>query len=145
MNIRPLRETDAQAINDLSEQLGYPYPLEKTKAKINYAINHVDHWVYVAETSDTGKILGYIHLALFSLLFYDNMVNILGLVVDEDARGTGLGAALIKVAERTALENGCSKVRAASGMMRSHAHEFYIKHGFYNQKDQKRFIKELKS
>ena len=145
MNIRPLKETDFEAINDLSEQLGYPYPLEKTKTKINYVINHPDHWVYVAETSDTSKIIGYIHLALFSLLFYENMINILGLVVDKEARGAGLGTELLKIAEKTALENGCSRVRAASGMVRDQAHEFYIKHGFYNQKDQKRFIKELKS
>lgn len=143
MNIRLIKEEDVQAINNLSEQLGYPYPLEGTRTKIDYVMNHPEHWVYVAESTETGDIVGYIHLALFSLLFYDNMINILGLVIDEDARGMGVGTELIKVAERIALENGCSKVRAASGMVRDHAHEFYIKHGFNDQRDQKRFIKEL--
>jgi GNAT superfamily N-acetyltransferase len=70
-------------------------------------------------------------------------LNVTALVVDDKNQNKGIGKALILEAEKYAKENNLAFVRANSSSGRVEAHNFYRKLGFNNEKDQKRFIKEI--
>ena len=52
------------------------------------------------------------------------------LVTNEDSRSRGHGAALIEYLEARARVAGCSVIDLDSGVQRSRAHRFYLRHGF---------------
>lgn len=96
---------------------------------------------FVAETD--GKVIGFIQLKIYQLLYEENMVNILGLAVNENYRKLGVGRKLIDKAEEWATEKGRSAIRLNSSMHRKEAHKFYEHMGFVNTKDQKRFVRKI--
>ncbi len=63
------------------------------------------------------------------------------LVVDDGARGGGIGAALLCEAERQAREAGCSQLELSSSIKREDAHRFYLAQAY--QERPKRFVKLL--
>lgn len=63
------------------------------------------------------------------------------LVVDEEARGGGVGAALLSEAERQARGSGCGQLELSSSLKREDAHRFYLAQGY--QERPKRFVKLL--
>ena len=63
------------------------------------------------------------------------------LVVDDGARGGGIGAALLCEAERQAREAGCSQLELSSSIKREAAHRFYLAQAY--QERPKRFVKLL--
>lgn len=52
------------------------------------------------------------------------------LIVREDKRGSGLGAAFLKYAERRARENGCSGLRLCTGIENEGGIRFYQREGW---------------
>lgn len=74
-------------------------------------------------------------------MYYDSLMNILGFVVKEERRGTGIGHKLITELENIAIENGFIGIRLTSGSSRIDAHKFYERHGYINKKEQKNFSK----
>ena len=52
------------------------------------------------------------------------------LVTDADARGTGVGAAMLRWLETQARAQGCGSVELESGSQRTQAHRFYFREGF---------------
>jgi len=75
------------------------------------------------------------------LLYSDSLINILGFVVKEKFRNTGVGNVLLEKLEYWVKDNGYSGIRLVSGFDRLNAHRFYERHGYINRKDQKNFIK----
>jgi GNAT superfamily N-acetyltransferase len=65
------------------------------------------------------------------------------LVVDEEARGQGWGAALLAAAEQMAREAGCGQIELSSSPHRERAHHFYQQQGYREQPT--RFVKSLLS
>ncbi|MGY3923497.1 GNAT family N-acetyltransferase [Aeromonas jandaei] len=63
------------------------------------------------------------------------------LVVDDGARGGGIGAALLCEAERQARGAGCSQLELSSSIKREAAHRFYLAQAY--QERPKRFVKLL--
>ena len=86
---------------------------------------------------------GYVHAELYILLYFESMVNILGLAVSNECRRQGAGKALIKQVEEWAKEKGVKEIRLNSGGTRKEAHEFYRAIGFDDEKVQVRFVKEV--
>lgn len=141
MKIREVAAKDLCGIHDLSKQLGYDYDLEKMSVKLNDIIYNPDHKVYIALENE--KIIGYIHVEIYRVLYADNMLNILGVVVDPFYRSQGVGRSLIRIIERYAKELGCCGIRANSGIKRENAHQFYQRRGFVRESDQKRFFRSV--
>jgi GNAT superfamily N-acetyltransferase len=139
MIIREVLKDDGDALFLLSIQLGYKYPLEKLMKKLEYIIKSDEHKIYVAV--DSTKIVGYIHVHLYRSLFIDDLLNILGIVVDQEYRAQGVGTALLKSAELFADTINCKGLRASSGKERLSAHTFYEKRGFASFKEHKTYIK----
>lgn len=120
MIIRKANCQDHRAIWRISrEDLGY----ECCSELVAQRLRHLDgkrKVVFVAEINN--NIIGYIHAETYNVLYYESMVNILGLAVASEYR---------KI------------IRLNSGAARKEAHAFYRAMGYNNQKEQIRFIKKL--
>lgn len=128
---------DIYYINKTS--LGYDYDLEEQKAKIEAVLNDSTQVIFVAETNN--KVVGYIHLVNYDVIYADNFKNCLGLAVDNDYKRNGIGSALLNQAEIWAKENGAAGIRLCSGVEREKAHQFYQSQGYEVTKLQKNIKK----
>ena len=143
MEIREAIIDDIKPIQELSQQLGYNYPIEKMNLKLNQILNNPEHRILIALKNN--QIIGYIHVEIYRVLYADDLLNILGIVVDKSCRNQGVGTTLLKSTEKLSLKLNCSGIRANSGASRENAHFFYKRNGFDNEKDQKRFIKYIEA
>lgn len=130
-SLRPACSGDAQALSALLQQLA---PDEaRSDAKLlalrlsEPAVNRV---VLVAERD--GKLLGTCTLHLIEHLAHNFARSAIleDVVVDADARGLGIGQALIDKAVERARAWGCYKLALSSNQSRAHAHRFYQGLGF---------------
>lgn len=99
--------------------------------------------VFVAEASN--KVVGYIHVEKYNVLYLETMANILGLAVTKEFQKQGFGRKLMEAVEQWAKAYDIHTIRLNSGMGRKEAHKFYRTIGFEDEKEQKRFIKRCKS
>ena len=122
---------DAQALSALLQQLApdEAHPDAKLLAlRLNKsAVNQV---VLVAERD--GKLLGTCTLNLIEHLAHNFARSAIleDVVVDADARGLGIGQALIDKAVERARAWGCYKLALSSNQSREAAHRFYQGLGF---------------
>jgi len=141
MVIREAMITDAAAICRISSKdLGY----ECEEIFVKERLGNLDanrEVVFVAEVNDA--VAGYVHAEIYNLLYFESMVNILGLAVSSDCRRQGAGKALMKQVETWAKEKGIKEIRLNSGGTRKEAHEFYRAIGFDDEKVQIRFLKTV--
>ena len=63
------------------------------------------------------------------------------MVVDEAVRGRGIGAELVRAAERALGERGCYMIEVTSHVRRADAHRFYERLGY--EKTSVRLTREL--
>ena len=137
--IRKIKTTDYNDVYLLNQELGYSYAVEKVKEKIVYITKNTKDIILVAE--HCNEVIGYIHGSEYELLYSDSLINILGFVVKEKFRHIGVGNELINAIECFARKNGYTGIRLSSGINRLNAHNFYIRHGYICNKEQKKFIK----
>lgn len=138
-NIRKIKATDYNDIYLLNQELGYSYAIEKVKERIVYVAKNTKDIILVAE--QCNEAVGYIHGSPYELLYSDSLLNILGFVVKEKFRNTGVGSELINALECWAKKNGYTGIRLTSGINRLNAHSFYQSHGYICKKGQKNFTK----
>ena len=124
-----------------SEEMGYECAPALVKSKIE-KLDSKREAVFVAE--EESQLLGFIHVERYEVLYFESMANILGLAVKKDFQKQGLGKALLLAAENWAQENGIHLMRLNSGINRTDAHGFYEHLGYVSEKEQKRFVKNLK-
>ena len=133
--IRAARTYDAQAIAELGAQLGYPSTRQQIASRLAGVEAEPSSRVLVAENGD-GRVIGWLHVAARTQLTEDMCADILGLVVDESARGAGVGADLVRAAEAWARGEGCTRIRVRSRETRERAHKFYEREGYARNKVQ---------
>ncbi|WP_410788424.1 GNAT family N-acetyltransferase [Kribbella sp. C-35] len=130
MDIRPARSTDAVAINELLDELGYPQSdPAATAARIQTWCDDPAGAVYVADT-DQG-VLGVI--AVHTCPFFERegtWARIVALVVSPRARRQGIGSRLVAAGESFATHHGCLRIEVTSSPHRTQAHTFYQSHGY---------------
>lgn len=139
--IRPIIPADAAAASVLSTELGYPATLEAMERRIRLLAHLPDHGVYVA--CRAGAVLGWIDVALVHHLQVEPYGEIGGLVVSEEARSHGIGAALVSQGECWMRERGASSALVRSRISRAAAHRFYLRLGFQQTKTSAVFTKTL--
>jgi len=139
---RPAQKNDIPALAELAAQLGYPSTLEQIQKRFDALEGKPEETiVFVAEIG--GRVVGWVHVHIYSLLVDDPEAEIGGLVVDQSKRGQGIGAALMSAAETWAREKHCPSVYLRSNVIRTPAHEFYKNIGYTLVKSQYAFRKPL--
>ncbi|MBO5870754.1 MAG: GNAT family N-acetyltransferase [Clostridia bacterium] len=140
--IRDAKVTDAEAIWKLNtEEMGYSFSLEATKAKLFKLLSDVNNRIFVAVAD--GIVVGYIHANGYELLFAPSMRNVMAIAVSSAYKRNGIGRALLTEVEQWAVESGSTGVRLVSGETRVSAHEFYRSCGYVSNKKQLNFKKMI--
>ncbi|TCC54232.1 GNAT family N-acetyltransferase [Kribbella pittospori] len=144
MQIRPAQATDAAAVNELLEQLGYVQDGTATTAtRIQTWDDDPSSATYVADAD--GNLLGLVavHICPFFQLA-GSSGRIMALVVSDHARGQGIGGQLVAVAESFAASRGCTRMEVTSADRRQAAHTFYRHRGYQDQTGtSSRFLRDL--
>ena len=152
--IRKIELKDAGELCKIcSEEMGYECAPALVKSKIE-KLDSKREAVFVAEVETLQnqgllhgrgtQLVGFIHVERYDVLYFESMANILGLAVKKDFQKQGLGKALLLAAENWAQENEIYLMRLNSGINRTDAHGFYEHLGYVSEKEQKRFVKNLK-
>jgi GNAT superfamily N-acetyltransferase len=136
--IREMTAKDAEGVNTLSKQLGYPLSSEQTLQNINTVLQSKDHTAFVAQHEH--KVVGWIGAAQAFMIEVLPHCEINGLVIDEHYRGRGIGKLMIEKVKQWAKEKGNDKIGLRCNVKRTEAHLFYEHLGFAEVKQQKNFV-----
>ena len=138
--VRQAIVSDAEDIYNINKtSLGYDYDLDKQRNNLEAVLNDKTQVIFVAVLGN--KVVGYIHLTSYDVIYADTYKNCLGLAVDNDYKRMGIGSALLKQGEMWAKENGAIGIRLCSGVERENAHKFYKSQGYIENKLQKNLKK----
>lgn len=141
--LRPARIGDAAEIARLAGELGYPAEAAAMDARLRTILPLPQHRVMVAQ-GERGGLLGWIAVERRLTLESGERIEIVGLVVDAAARGTGVGRALVADAEQWALAQGFDAIGVRSNVAREGSHPFYENLGYVRTKTQHAYRKPLK-
>lgn len=141
-SIRPARLDDAAEIAELSGQLGYPASGDEMSARLARLLPDPDYFIAVAEGAD-GSLLGWIGAEYRTLLELGEEIEIVGLVVRQGTRRSGVGKVLLAAAEDWARGRGLDSMRVRSNVARSDSHPFYERMGYALVKTQHCYRKGL--
>ncbi|HEX7339048.1 MAG TPA: GNAT family N-acetyltransferase [Rhodanobacteraceae bacterium] len=142
IRIRAASVADAGVLAVLSGQLGYPADAETIVRRLEAIGAHATDVVLVAIDA-RGGVCGFANAEPRCLLIADPFVELTALVVAENARGSGAGAALLAAIEAWARQHGFSGIRVRSNVLRERAHRFYLREGYVEKKRQAVFLKRL--
>ena len=139
-SVRRATLADTRAIWEVNSlSLGYSYPEERTRARLEAVLERAEHAVFVFG----DPAVGYVHVEAYDCTYADPLANILALAVLPAAQGKGAGRALMEAAENWAKSRGIAGVRLDSGMDRTGAHAFYQTIGYRLRKDHRNFVKSF--
>jgi GNAT superfamily N-acetyltransferase len=140
LRVRPAEEADAAPVAVLVTQLGYPSDASQVLARMRRVQDDPDIRMFVAE-SDAG-VIGMIGVMVFPAFHRDGLHGyITALAVEEVARGSGAGGALLTAAEAWFAGRGIGKVTLTTAAHREQAHRFYERHGY--EFNGRRYVKSL--
>ncbi len=141
VTIRPALPADAPMLSELLAQLGYPAPASEIPQRLRALSSSPASAAFVA-TNRFGEVVGLITAHIITSIHDNDPVAWLTtLVVLEDARGAGIGSALVRHVERWAAEKGAKRLSVTSGIQRQATHEFYEKRDY--ERTGLRFSKRL--
>ncbi|MBN1698769.1 MAG: GNAT family N-acetyltransferase [Spirochaetales bacterium] len=140
--IRKVKLSDAEQLHELSNELGYLFDKKEFYKNLEELMKLNDHVILVKEIEE-NNVIGYVHGQIYRVLYFEKLLNILGLVVSRGYRNSGYGKALMHEVEYWAKSNGCKGVRLNSGNERDGAHKFYEIIGYTMRKQQKNFYKQF--
>jgi GNAT superfamily N-acetyltransferase len=140
VNIRPAVASDAPALANMLDQLGYPTDASEIPERLARMAERPGTTVFVAELRE--QAVGVVTVHLFPSLHTSEPVAWLtALVVDESVRGSGVGSALVARAEEWAQRHGAKRLALTSHLRRADAHEFYKRRDY--EQTGVRLVKEL--
>jgi GNAT superfamily N-acetyltransferase len=145
VKVRPVTAEDFRAVCGLLAELGRPTVSDTTSDACRSAFaadledDGADHLLAVDER---GTPVGFLSLHYRRRLNHPTLEAwVPDLIVNERARGLGVGRALLAEAERRARERGCHRLALESGYGRTRAHGVYLAAGMTD--GGKFFTKEL--
>lgn len=129
VTIRPARLDDAEALAPLMAQLRDPGTPAQVRARLERLAEHADYHMLVAERD--GRVIGMAGLMRGMAHHYEGTyARVVALAVSPEARGGGVGTALMRASEAWAREVGAGSVHLTSGIQREEAHRFYRTLGY---------------
>jgi ribosomal protein S18 acetylase RimI-like enzyme len=128
--IRVARSEDAPALTGLLEELGFPAEAGVVVQRLG-ALSRAGETVLVGTLGDPAQVVGFVSVHMTPVLHRPTPVGRLtALVVTSQARGRGLGRALVAAAERHLAGAGCGLVEVTSNQDLAGAHAFYARLGY---------------
>lgn len=137
MDVRKAVLSDALEFVRLTEQLGYPADIEGMKIILDDLLRQQEYAVFVGAIDN--KTVGWIQVHQVISMETGVYAEIMGLVVDEEYRGRGLGRLLLHATSDWARSIGCRRLRVRCTTIRTESHKFYQNSGFMLKKEQKVF------
>ncbi|MDM8347664.1 GNAT family N-acetyltransferase [Pseudomonas sp. sp1636] len=130
-SVRAACAGDAQALAALLQQLGADEPCADPQL-LALRLSQLPHGRAVLVAERDGKLLGSCTLHLIEHLAHNFARSAIleDVVVAADARGLGIGRALLAKAAEHARAWGCYKLALSSNHSREDAHRFYANLGF---------------
>ena len=128
VRLRPPIPSDAPALAALAGELGYPTSAEALLSRL--AALHPTDAAVIVSTDTNDRPTGWCHVEMHRTLVEPVSALIMGLVIGEDHRSTGIGADLLAAAERWARARGCRQLVVATRITRERAHRFYAREGY---------------
>lgn len=142
VTIRPAVPADAPVLSEVLTQLGYPALPSEIPQRLR-AISDLPSSAAFVATNRYGEVVGLITAHIIASIHdRDPAAWLTTLVVLEDARGAGIGSALVRYVERWAAEKGAQRLSVTSGIQRQATHEFYEKRDY--ERTGLRFSKRLR-
>jgi GNAT superfamily N-acetyltransferase len=138
--VRAATEQDAPEIARLLSQLGHP-------TVAHSIVSRWQDWIAAGNVAlvmggENGSLSGVATLHHMTVLHRPKPVGrITALIVDEPARGRGVGRALVAAAEASAVRAGCGLLEITSNARLTEAHAFYEHLGY--QRTSARFAKTI--
>jgi GNAT superfamily N-acetyltransferase len=127
--IREATPADAAEAARLLAALGYPTPPDVLASRLQSFAAAGETALVAAE--GLGRLLGLVTIHLTPVLHRAGPVGrMTALVVDESARGRGVGRALVSAAEALLKARGCVLIEVTSNKRRADAHAFYERLGY---------------
>lgn len=142
ITLRTARVEDAAEVARLAGELGYPVDVDTMQARLRILLPLAQHRIVVAPGERDG-LLGWIAVERRPTLESGERIEIVGLVVDAAARGSGVGRALVADAERWAREQGFDAIAVRSNVTRAESHPFYERLDYVRVKTQHAYRKPL--
>ena len=128
MIVRDARPADVSAVHRLIGQLADAPEDAAFRARFERVLATDDHRVIIAETED--EVVGVLHLFERPALEKPCEAVVQALVVDSEARSSGVGEALMREAEAWAQSRKLPSVSLYSRVDRKRAHAFYERIGY---------------
>ena len=140
--IRKVEMRDVSDITRLAGVLGYPISESIVKNNMSRILNDEKQEFLVFDNGN--QVVGFIEAETYDAVYSKEiMFNVLGLFVDAQEQGQGIGAQLLSALEENAKARGINVIRLNSGVQRHEAHQFYEHQGYTSNHSQKRFLKVL--
>ena len=131
VTIRAAAPSDAPILCELLAQLDHPSPASEIPGRLSALANFPRAAAFVA-TNGYGEVVGLATTHILPTLHRGPVAWLTTLVVLENARGAGIGSALVRHVEQWAAHNGAGTLSVNSGMRRKATHEFYEKRDYEN-------------
>ena len=136
VRIRRARKSDLSRLQQLYDQLhldnymSLRVPRTRRAAAFDRLARDRNHTILVAEVA--GKIVGTCHVIVVPHLGHalKPFAVVENVVVDADARSSGIGQHLMAAATDLARRRGCYKMALTSNIARGRAHRFYERLGW---------------
>ena len=154
MTIRAATPADAEDLRVLIESIeGFAslkaLPEDERKSRVarhlSAALSSHEHQVFVATDGENSRLLGYIAVHYLPYLILTGPEGFVSeLFVTEDARGQGVGAALLERVTDDARARGCCRLSLLNMTDReSYARGFYAKNGWQERETARNFVRTL--
>ena len=138
--VREAGPEDARDVARLLGQLGYPAAAAEMAARIARYRESPADLLLVAEAGGRVVALASLHVSM-ALEYEGDAGKLSAIVVDEAARGRGIGRVLVDGVEAEARRRGCVLLFLTTNERRHDAHAFYRALGF--EETGRRFAKPL--
>jgi len=132
VRVRGALLTDAAEVVRLLSQLGHAQPAGDDSARLAAFLDNGDTVLVAERTSlQSAPLLGVVTLHIAPVMHRAGPIGRLSaVVVDESARGAGVGRALVAAAEAYFAARGCAMIEVTSNKARTDAHAFYERLGY---------------
>lgn len=147
IKIRPLRDSDIEAVMRLHRELGWNPAFmadgSTLRQRLQSLIVEENALLLVAEIDD--HVIGYVHgEVIIYLLFAGREMMITEVFVRERARGKGVGKALVTAIENEAVKEKCFRISVLNSREReSYKRSFYPGMGYSEREQTATFVKRL--